>query len=63
MDPVGGTLVYGAMTLGPERRVRRIGVLGLQTAMSPFTAHNGVAGALSTLAVAALFGPVRRRVQ
>jgi len=56
------TLVYGALTvvLGGAY----VGsVLGLQAAMSPFTSNNGVAVALSTLAVAALFGPVRRRVQ
>ena len=56
------TLVYGALTLVLGGAY--VGsVLGLQAALSPFTANNGVAVALSTLAVAALFGPVRRRVQ
>lgn len=35
----------------------------LQTALAPFTSGNGVAVAVSTLAVVTLFQPVRRRIQ
>ncbi|MEO6578655.1 MAG: hypothetical protein ABIO99_07145 [Candidatus Limnocylindria bacterium] len=56
------TLVYGALTL--VLGAAYVGsVLGLQALLSPFTANNGPAVAVSTLAVAALFGPVRRRTQ
>ena len=50
------TLVYGALTL--VLGAAYVGsVLGLQALLSPFTANNGPAVAVSTLAVAALFGP------
>ena len=56
------TLVYGALTL--VLGAAYVGsVLGLQALLSPFTANDGLAVAVSTLAVAALFGPVRLRVQ
>jgi len=56
------TLVYGAVTvlLGAAYAG---GVLALQAAFSPLTQNNSLAIALSTLGVAALFVPVRRRVQ
>jgi len=55
------TLVYGALTL--VLSAAYVGsVLGLQALLSPYTATNGLAVAVSTLAVAALFGPVRRRI-
>lgn len=49
------SVVLGALYVGM--------VLLLQTVLSPFTQNNAPAVALSTLAVAALFGPVRRRLQ
>ena len=56
------TLVYGSLTL--VLGAAYVGcVLALQALLSPFTANNGPAVAVSTLAVAALFGPVRRRTQ
>ena len=39
------------------------GVLGLQSLLEPMTGENTVAVAASTLIVAALFQPLRRRVQ
>ncbi|MGH2451964.1 MAG: hypothetical protein ACRDGE_12000 [Candidatus Limnocylindria bacterium] len=59
---INRTLVYGALTatLGAAY----VGsVLLLQTVLRPFTADNEVAVALSTLAVVALFQPLRRRIQ
>jgi hypothetical protein len=38
-------------------------VLGLQAMLRPVTAESQVSVAVSTLLVAALFGPIRRRVQ
>jgi len=56
------TLVYGALTviLGAAYVAS---VLGFQALLSPITANDGLAVAASTLAVAALFGPLRRRIQ
>lgn len=56
------TLVYGALSvlLGG---VYVGSVLGLQTVLAPITQGDGLAVAVSTLTVAALFRPVRRRVQ
>ncbi|HEX2142170.1 MAG TPA: hypothetical protein VHK28_07875 [Candidatus Limnocylindria bacterium] len=59
---INRTLVYGSLTilLGAVY----IGlVLGLQTLLSPVLGTETIAVAMSTLAVAALFGPARRRVQ
>ena len=59
---INRALVYGAVTallLGTYVVL----VLALQTAFGPVTDGNGLAVALSTLAAAALFQPVRRRVQ
>jgi len=56
------TLVYGAVTatLGATYATT---VLVLQSLLSPFTVGSGFAVALSTLLVAALFHPIRRRAQ
>lgn len=56
------TLVYGALSLGLGAAYVGL-VLGLQALLSPMTGTNTLAVALSTLAVAALFGPARRQVQ
>ncbi len=59
---INRALVYGSVTallLGAYVVL----VLALQGALGPVTDGNGVAVALSTLAAAALFRPVRRRVQ
>lgn len=56
------TLVYGALTVLLGAAYVGL-VLGLQALLSPFTANNGLAVAVSTLAVAVLFGPARRRIQ
>lgn len=59
---INRTLVYGALTatLGAAY----VGsVLLLQTLLRPFTAENEIAVAISTLAVVALFHPLRRRIQ
>jgi hypothetical protein len=39
------------------------GVALFESLLAPFTAGNGIAVAISTLAVVALFQPVRRRIQ
>lgn len=59
---INRTLVYGSLTvlLGG---VYIGSVLGLQALVSPLFGTDTVAVAASTLAVAALFGPARRRVQ
>ncbi len=56
------TLVYSALTvlLGAAYAA---GVLVLRVLLSPLTTQNDLAVAGSTLVVAALFGPLRRRVQ
>ncbi len=56
------TLVYGALSV-VLLAVYVALILGLQAILAPVTANNGLAVALSTLTVAALFGPARRRVQ
>jgi hypothetical protein len=59
---VNRTLVYGTLTalLG---LVYAVGVFGLGTLLNPTGEQSALAVAASTLAVAALFQPVRRRVQ
>lgn len=56
------TLIY--TSLSAVLLVAYIAVVAvLQTALAPFTSGNGVAVAVSTLAVVALFQPVRRQIQ
>jgi hypothetical protein len=59
---INRTLVYGSVTALLAGSYLGL-VLLLQFAFSPLTEGNGVAVALSTLAVAALFRPARNRVQ
>ena len=59
---ISRTLVYGALTAILAGLYFGI-VIGLQAAFSSFTQGNELAVAGSTLAVAALFRPARRRVQ
>ena len=56
------TLVYGVATAGLAALYFGI-VLALQEVFSSFAGGSDLAVAVSTLAVAALFGPARRRIQ
>jgi hypothetical protein len=56
------TLVYAAVS-GVLLAAYVGGVALFETLLAPFTAGNGIAVAISTLAVVALFQPVRRRIQ
>jgi hypothetical protein len=59
---INRTLVYGLLTvlLGA---VYTVGVFGLGQLLNPVTGESALAVAGSTLAVAALFQPLRRRIQ
>ena len=59
---INRALVYGSVT-ALLLAAYVVLVLALQTTLGPLTDGNGLAVALSTLAAAALFRPVRRRVQ
>ncbi|MGH2377853.1 MAG: hypothetical protein ACRDGT_05200 [Candidatus Limnocylindria bacterium] len=59
---INRTLVYGGLTAALGGAY--VGsVLLLQTALRPFTSGSDIAVAVSTLAVVALFQPLRRRIQ
>jgi hypothetical protein len=59
---INRTLVYGLLTAILASAYIAL-VFGFQSALAPFTADSDLAIAGSTLAVAALFRPARRRVQ
>lgn len=59
---INRTLVYGALTLSLGA-VYVGSIILLQAALSGFIGGNSLAVAASTLAVAALFQPIRRRIQ
>ena len=59
---INRALVYGALTVALGGLYLG-SVLFLQLVLSPVTSQSDLAVAASTLAVAALFGPVRRRIQ
>lgn len=59
---INRTLVYAGLTASLAV-VYILGVLGLQHALSPITRRSDLAIVLTTLAVAALFQPVRHRIQ
>ena len=59
---INRTLVYGALT-AMLVVVYFGGVVGLQRLLSPLTESNGLATVASTLAIAALFNPLKRRTQ
>jgi len=59
---INRALVYASLT-GVLVSIYAGGVLVFRTVLDPVTGDNDVAIAASTLAVAALFGPARRRIQ
>lgn len=59
---INRTLVYGALTAALVASYLVI-VVGLSRALDPVTQDSDIAIAASTLVVAALFGPLRRRIQ
>ena len=59
---VNRTLVYAALT-AVLVGAYALGVLIFRTVLDPVTGDNDIAIAASTLAVAALFGPARRKIQ
>jgi hypothetical protein len=59
---INRTLVYGLLTM-LLAAVYVVGVFGLGQLLNPVSGESALAVAASTLAVAALFQPARRRVQ
>jgi hypothetical protein len=59
---ISRTIAYGAVTITLTIVFVAV-VIGLQAAFAPVTGNNTIAVAASTLVVAALFQPLRRRVQ
>ncbi|HEV2011628.1 MAG TPA: hypothetical protein VGS17_11450, partial [Candidatus Limnocylindria bacterium] len=59
---ISRTLVYGSLT-AVLVLAYLAGVAGFQFLLSPFTSGSPIAVAVSTLAVVALFQPLRRRIQ
>jgi len=63
IDRIVSRTISWALVTGLLAGVLLVGVAAIQALLAPLTQENTIAVAASTLAVAALFQPVRRRVQ